>query len=175
MSDEENLPKERNTPSWHSKLKISLVSEAMKNWAAVLMGVAALVTALNSYVAPNTDIISLKTAYDASRTQINELSHEVASLNENVNYLYHIRELEDRKRRAAMELQRSQESIEDNYLENYLTSRFGAKYAKEYMVRRQRLKEEIRGEYNISIVKPRPPSDASRSILPSLEELKAKK
>lgn len=160
-------------PSWHAKLKVSLLSEAMKNWAAVLMGVAALLTAMSSYRAPTSDVAALKLGYESLRQEVQTLSKDVSNLNSSINHLHRMRELEEHKRRVALELQRSSEILEDSYLEKYLTSRYGAKYAKDYMMRRAKLREEIQSESKFTddfapnVVK-------SGQTLPTLEELKNK-
>jgi hypothetical protein len=169
------IPPEKKSerPSWHAKLKVSLLSEAMKNWAAVMMGVAALVTALGTYKAPASDVVLLKGGYETLRQEVQSLSKDVAILNSNINYLYRVRELEEHKRRVAAELQRTNDILENSYLEKYLTIKYGAGYAKSYMLRREKLREEIQNEARINDDF-KPDVIAPKHALPLLEELKNK-
>lgn len=152
-SNDETSNKEQETPkrvSWPARLKVSILSETMKNWAALLMGVAALMTALSSYKGTVfTSTSSTELGYESLRLEIKSLNKDISTLNGNVNYLYRLRELEEHKRKVVEELQHTNDSVEDTYLQKYLTQKFGAKYAADYMLRRQKAREEISREYNI--------------------------
>lgn len=121
--------------------------EKIKNWAALLMGVAALLTATGTYYKPVENDKEYKIAYEQARKEIVEISVDVRNLSTDVERLYRLRKEEDHRRIVAAELESSAYEIEDEILRKELTRRFGKTYADKFMDQRKKLRIEIRQEY----------------------------
>lgn len=85
------------SPSWHSKLNGS--GEKIKNWAAILMGVAALITAIGTYYKPTSldDKINYEKKYNNLHKELNDLSIELHKLSDDVKYLYRLQKEKSNK------------------------------------------------------------------------------
>lgn len=135
----------KRTSIWPAKLRSSS-GEKLKNWAAMLMGLAALVTALGTYFKPTEDP-EYKTGYAVAASEITAMSKDIKDLNDDVNRLYKLRREETNRRKVAAELETSAYDIEDKILRDHLTRKYGERYSNQYMNKRKELRLQIRQEY----------------------------
>lgn len=131
--------------NWPAKLKNG-TGERLKNWAAMLMGVAALVTASGTYFKPVEDP-KYKKAYEAARIEIISLSRDLKKVSGDVQQLYKYRQEDEMRRRIAEQLETSSYEIEDRQLRLMLTKKYGKSWTDDYMDKRAKNRREIRQEY----------------------------
>jgi len=135
-------PSESNWP----KKSVTSASDWLKNWAGLLTAVAALLASGGTYLRPSEDP-KYKESYEVLKERYDDQVEDIERLESNVKYLYRLREEEDRTRRVAATLETSAYEIEDNILRRELETRYGKKFADEYMDKRAKNRREIRQEY----------------------------
>lgn len=138
-----SLPTSNST--WPARLRNGS-GEKLKNWAAILMGIAALVTAIGTYYKPTEDP-KYKIAYKQVKKEITEISVDIRKMSTDIKRLYQLRQEEDRRRLVAAQLESSAYEIEDQVLRRELERRYGRTFVNEYMKKRKKHRMEIRQEY----------------------------
>jgi len=131
--------------SWPEKL-MSSSGEILKNWTSLIMGVAALVTAIGTYWKP-IDESKTKGSWDLLRKELKEISVDVSNLNKDISRLYQARDSDVRKKKIIEELERTAYEIEDTQLREMLTKKYGKAWADKYMDTRRKHRDEIRQEW----------------------------
>ena len=153
----------RGPVSWSSRLKDG-TGDKLKSWAAVLMGVAALVTALNTYKKPDDNERKVEAGYTTLQREITEISRDIRALTNDVHHLYALKAQEAADAKVNAELTASQQKMEDMKLKATLTKRYGARYARQFIERQTKLREEL-------VPSKRAPKSPSLSTLPKVRIL----
>lgn len=128
--------------SWSDRLKNG-TGDRLKSWAAVLMGLAALITALNTYQKPDDNEKKVEAAYTKLATEIEEMSKDINALTNDVHYLYSLRAQEAADAKTNAELNRTQQKVDDMKLKAELTKRYGAHYARKFLERQEKFRKEL--------------------------------
>ena len=120
------------------------VTHDPKSWAGILMGVAALITAVSTSLREPDDSPIVR-AHDDTAEVLNSVSRDVRSLTVDVHTLFALRADDERRIREAAQLVESNERLDELALMRELTGRYGEEFAADVIKRRTRLKTEVEG------------------------------
>lgn len=118
------------------------MSDNFKGWAAFLMGMAALVTAISTSLRP-LDTTPMKNAHDDTADIVNELSRDFRLLAKDVQRLYALRIEDEQRTKQATELVTSNDKLDELQLRRQLIAKYGIEYANDVLSRRSKLREEL--------------------------------
>ena len=125
--------------------------DRIKNWAGLLMGLAALITAIGAVWKPENE--KVKSSYVVLSKNLSYVNKDIKILTNKVKYLYLLRKKEEQRKRILLELIKSYDTNEDKFLFDFLSKKYGKSYAKKYITRRKRRRLELKQEYKIKLRK----------------------
>jgi hypothetical protein len=137
-----------SSSNWPAKIRASS-GEKLKNWAAVLMGVAALVTAGGTYIKPADDT-KTRSTYEEIRREIGEMSKDIKNVSQDVEFLYQVRISDEKQRHDAFDKEAKMQEEEDSYIEQFLAKKNGSKAAKDYIDKRKLERKKLRVLFKVS-------------------------
>jgi hypothetical protein len=123
---------------------VNVVAERLKSWGALLLGVAAIITAFSTWKSPSNDSKVSNAIYTELTVELKEQAKDIQSIANDIEYLFKLKEQEETVSKENSELLSSHEKIEEMYLKQYLTAKYGPRYAREFLERKKKLQQELR-------------------------------